>query len=184
MDLRNWAFPLHGLQNERKKKTLGRRTYSKSCLLCYVPYTLSFPVCCVLRGGKDGVSALDVVGFKCRGCRLAQKYSFFHQEVSQWPPSGLTVCLQAVELAAAAPLHLHCSVSKETTGRESVLSNCLVFVYFNLFCILKKRNQILNRCFLCCWGMFFIIFPWRSLTPCTAVQFIHFDQPVYNLTSY
>lgn len=67
--------------------------------------------------------------------------------------------------------HHHIStvpVSKETTHRESLLSNLsffFFFVYFNLFCILKKkRNQILNRCFLrccccCCWGMFFIIFP-------------------------
>lgn len=133
---------------------LGWRTYGKSCLLCYVPHTLSFPVCCVSRGGKDGAAASDVVGCKCGGCCLAQSTVSFDQEVSQWPPSGLTVCLQAVELAAAAPSqHLHRSVSTETTRRESVsLKLSCFFVYFNLFCILQKRNQILNRFLLLLLG--------------------------------
>lgn len=138
MDLMTWAFPLHGLQNGWKKKHWVRGHGGSA--LCSVSYTFAFPMSCLER--RKGRLLDSGCGWTLMlWMSFGPKYSFFHQEVSQWPPSGLTVCLQAVELSAAAPPHLHHSVSKETTPRESGLANCLPFVYLNPFCILGKETQ-------------------------------------------
>lgn len=90
-----------------------RREDKKSCVLCYGFYTFFSPAGRVSGEGTSSFSTSDVARLW-----FGPKYSFLNQEASQCPPSGLTVCLQAVELAAAAPSRLHRYVSKETTHRK------------------------------------------------------------------
>lgn len=60
------------------------------------------------------------------------------------PPSGFTVCLQAVALAAIASSPIHRYVSKETKHRRKKISYpSFLFVYT----CQKKRNQISSECF-------------------------------------
>lgn len=124
------------------------------------------PVGCVSGEGTSSFSTSDVARLW-----FGPKYSFLKQEASQCPPSGLTVCLQAVELAAAAPSRLYRYVSKETTHRE----NDGTYIFFFFVYIYLKQMKPNFKQMLLCFGMFFIISSRCSLTPpCTAVQFIHF----------
>lgn len=126
--------------NEKKKPMRWEDIqYKLLALRCSLYLVFPRMLCLERRRGRR--LCLGCGGIQMSWMSFGPKYSFFHQEVSQRPPSGLTVCLQAVELAAAAPSHLHRSVSKETTRRESLLSSRLVFVYFNLFCILQKKKK-------------------------------------------
>lgn len=102
-----------------------RQEDKESCVLCYGFYTFFSPhVGCVLGEGTSGFSTSDVARLW-----FGPKYSFLNREASQCPPSGLTVCLQAVELAAAAPSRLHRYVSKETTHRQNDRTRIFFFLF-------------------------------------------------------
>lgn len=116
------------------------RWREENCVFCFVLYT-DFPTDCVLGDGDGGpgrsFSTLDgawhVFGWK---------YSSWNQEVSWSPPSGFTVCLQAMALAAIAPLLLHHYVSKETIHRRKIF-----------FCLLLSKKEPNFKWMCCVWGI-------------------------------
>lgn len=181
MDLMTWAFPLHGLQNGWKKKTLGKRTWRLCALLCFL--YLCFP---------------HVVSWEEE--RTASRlWMWLDSNVVDvvWPkiqflsPGSVSVATLRINCLSSGCGAVGCStitsppfrLERNNTQREWSRK-------LSPFCLLKpvlytwKKKPNFKQMFLLLErSAFLIIFPRCSLTPCTAVQFIHFDQPVYNLTS-
>lgn len=160
MDLIPWAFPLVFLSlvyrmNREKRSEAVRR---KLCCSAFVFYT-AFPKDCVSeegRGVQGGASLLLDVAWH----QFGQMCTSWNQEVSWSPPSGFTVCLQAVALAAMAPSLRHHYVSKETIHTQKNLSSssCLLLstkkaTKFQIkwkFCVSGIQEEQLKEFFFSC----------------------------------
>lgn len=126
--------------NREKRGEVGRW----SCVFCFVFYTVFFFPQIVSWGRGKWVWGSSFSALVGAWRWFGRRCSSWNREVSWSPPSGFTVCLQAVALAATASSLLHHYVSNETIHRKKKSLTCLFFVYL----CQKKWNQISNGCFV------------------------------------
>ncbi len=151
------SFTLIGLQDPTEKR--GARWREGCCV--FFCFLYSFFLQIVSWGGEKGGSGRSFSALDGAWRRFGRKCSSWDQEVFWSPPSGFTVCLQAVALAATASSLLRHFVSEETIHRKSL--NCLgVFFYLHLskkkiepnfkwmFCVSGIPEERLNEFFFTC----------------------------------